>query len=151
MGTKLEHNHWTGFEVQPSVRLAWIPDDRRTLWAAISRAVRTPTRYDEDIVFYTAAGQPLLSGSNAFVSEELLAYELGYRIQPRTGLTIDVATFYNVYDHLRSFEPAARRRRSPDFANQLNAETWGAELRVELAGGPLVAPARGLRLVRQAA
>jgi iron complex outermembrane receptor protein len=44
LGTKLEHNYWTGFEVQPSVRLSWVPDDRRTLWGAISRAVRTPTR-----------------------------------------------------------------------------------------------------------
>ena len=44
VGTKVEHNAWTGFEVQPSVRLAWVPDERRTLWAAISRAVRTPTR-----------------------------------------------------------------------------------------------------------
>jgi iron complex outermembrane receptor protein len=131
LGTKLEHNHWTGFEVQPSVRLSWVPDDRRTLWGAISRAVRTPTRYDEDIVFYTAAGTPLLEGSNAFVSEELLAYELGYRTQVRTGLAVDVTTFYNVYDHLRSNEPAAPPAAFPyHFANRLSADTWGAELRV---------------------
>jgi iron complex outermembrane receptor protein len=131
VGSKVEHNAWTGFEVQPSVRLAWIPDERRTLWGAISRAVRTPTRYDEDIVFYTAAGGPLLEGSSAFVSEELLAYEVGYRVQPRTGLVLDVATFYNVYDNLRSFEPAT----APGgpfpyrFGNRLNADTWGAEVR----------------------
>jgi len=131
VGTKLEHNHWTGFEVQPSVRLSWVPDDRRTLWGAISRAVRTPTRYDEDIVFYTAAGTPLLEGSNAFVSEELLAYEIGYRTQVRTGLTVDVTTYYNVYDHLRSNEPAAPPAAFPyHFANRLSADTWGAELRV---------------------
>ncbi len=130
VGSKVEHNAWTGFEVQPSVRLAWVPDERRTLWGAISRAVRTPTRYDEDIVFYTAAGSPLLEGSSAFVSEELLAYEVGYRVQPRTGLVLDVATFYNVYDNLRGFEPAS----APGpllyrFGNRLNADTWGAEVR----------------------
>jgi iron complex outermembrane receptor protein len=130
LGTKLEHNRWTGFEVQPSVRLSWVPDDRRTLWGAISRAVRTPTRYDEDIVFYTA-GTPLLEGSNQFVSEELLAYELGYRLQPRTGLAVDVATYYNAYSHLRSFEPAAAPAVFPyHFANELNADTWGAELKL---------------------
>lgn len=131
LGTKLEHNDWTGFEVQPSVRLSWVPDDRRTLWGAISRAVRTPTRYDEDIVFYTAAGTPLLEGSNDFVSEELLAYELGYRVQPRTGLAVDVATFYNVYSHLRSYEPSAAPAVFPySFQNKLNADTWGAEVRL---------------------
>jgi iron complex outermembrane receptor protein len=136
-GTKVEHNHWTGFEVQPSVRLSWVPDDRRTLWAAISRAVRTPTRYDEDIVFYSATGQPFLEGSNAFVSEELLAYELGYRMQVRTGLTVDLATYYNVYDHLRSYEPAAPPAAFPyHFGNELSADTWGAELRVSAQAAP---------------
>ncbi len=131
VGTKLENDHWTGFEVQPSVRLSWVPDDRHTLWGAISRAVRTPTRYDENIVFYTAAGQPYLEGSDAFVSEELLAYELGYRTQVRTGLTVDVSTYYNVYDHLRSYEPAAPPAMFPyHFANLLSADTWGAELQM---------------------
>jgi iron complex outermembrane receptor protein len=137
VGTKVEHNHWTGFEVQPSVRLSWIPDDRRTVWAAISRAVRTPTRYDEDIVFYTAAGTPFLEGSNAFEAEELLAYELGYRLQVRTGLAVDLATYYNVYDNLRSFEPAAPPAAFPyHFANRLSADTWGAELRVSAQAAP---------------
>jgi len=130
LGTKLEHNRWTGFEVQPSVRLAWIPNDRHTLWGAVSRAVRTPTRYDEDIVFYTAAGTPLLEGSNRFVSEEMLAYEVGYRAQVRTGLLLDVATYYNTYDHLRSYEPAPTTVFPYSFGNQLDADTWGFELRM---------------------
>lgn len=130
VGSKFEHNRWTGFEAQPSLRFAWVPDDRRTLWAAISRAVRTPTRYDEDIVFYTS-GLPILEGSSAFKSEALLAYEIGYRVQPRTGLLVDFSTFYNVYDDLRSYEPAAPPAVFPyHFANKLNARTWGLEGRV---------------------
>ncbi|HEY0512604.1 MAG TPA: TonB-dependent receptor [Thermoanaerobaculia bacterium] len=133
VGTKLEHNHWTGFEVQPSVRLAWVPDDRRTLWGAISRAVRTPTRYDEDIVFYTPAHTPILEGSSDFLSEELLAYEVGYRVQPRTGMVFDISTYYNVYDHLRSYEPAAAPAVFPySFRNRLSADTWGFEARASL-------------------
>jgi iron complex outermembrane receptor protein len=136
LGSKFEHNRWTGFEVQPSVRFAWVPDDRRTLWAAISRAVRTPTRYDEDIVFYTA-GSPLLEGSSAFKSESLLAYELGYRVQPRTGLVVDLAAFYNVYDDLRSYEPAAPPAVFPyHFANKLKGDTWGLEGRVSWQAAP---------------
>jgi iron complex outermembrane receptor protein len=136
LGTKLEHNRWTGFEVQPSVRLAWVPNERHTLWGAISRAVRTPTRYDEDIVFYTAAGTPLLEGSNRFVSEEMLAYELGYRAQVRTGLLLDVATYYNTYDHLRSYEPAPSTVFPYEFGNRLNADTWGFELRMSAQATP---------------
>jgi iron complex outermembrane receptor protein len=130
LGTKLEHNRWTGFEVQPSVRLAWVPNESHTLWGAISRAVRTPTRYDEDIVFYTAAGTPLLEGSNRFVSEEMLAYEVGYRAQIRTGLLLDAAAFYNAYDHLRSYELAPTTLSPYRFANQLDANAWGFELRL---------------------
>jgi iron complex outermembrane recepter protein len=128
LGSKLENNAYTGLEVQPSLRAAWTPDDRHTLWGAISRAVRTPTRLDEDAVFLAANGQPVLSGSSEVVSEELLAYELGYRIQPTPDLLVDAAGFYDVYDHLRSFEPVAGTSGFV-FANKLNAEAWGVELR----------------------
>ena len=137
VGTKLEHNRWTGFELQPSVRLAWTPNEHRTLWGAVSRAVRTPTRYDEDIVFFTVEGEPILTGSSDFVAEELLAYEVGYRIQPRTDLVVDATAFYNVYDNLRSFEPAAPPAQFPyRFDNLLNADTWGIEVRTSWQATP---------------
>ncbi|HEV7506589.1 MAG TPA: TonB-dependent receptor [Thermoanaerobaculia bacterium] len=127
LGSKLEYNSYTNLEVQPSVRAAWTPDDRHTVWAAISRAVRTPTRLDEDVLFLGPQGQPVLSGNADVVSEELLAYELGYRIQPTADLLVDVAAFYDVYNHLRSFEPAAGG--GFVFANELDAQAWGVELR----------------------
>ena len=133
LGTKLEHNHWTGFELQPSARFAWTPNERRTLWGAVSRAVRTPTRYDEDIVFYAPNGSQILGGSSAFKAEEMLAWELGYRIQPRTGMLVDLAAFYNVYDNLRSYEPAAPPAVFPyHFGNKLAADTWGIEARASV-------------------
>jgi iron complex outermembrane receptor protein len=127
LGSKLEYNSYTSLEIQPSLRAAWTPDDRHTVWAAISRAVRTPTRLDEDIVFPGPNGQPVLSGDSHVVSEELLAYELGYRIQPTADLLVDAAAFYDVYDHLRSFEPVAGG--GFVFANKLSADAWGVELR----------------------
>jgi iron complex outermembrane receptor protein len=137
LGTKLEHNHWTGFELQPSARLAWTPNEHRTLWGAVSRAVRTPTRYDEDIIFFNAAGGVTLQGSPSFQSEELLAWELGYRIQPRTGLLVDIAAFYNVYDNLRSYEPTAPPAVFPyHFGNKLEGDTWGIEMRASLQATP---------------
>lgn len=128
-GTKLEHNDSTGLEVQPSVRAAWKASDRRTLWAAVSRAVRTPTRIDEDFVAFGPGGQVRIQGSRDFESETLLAWELGYRIQPTPDLLLDVAAFYDVYDDLRSQEPPADRPFPILLANKLEAEAWGIELR----------------------
>jgi iron complex outermembrane receptor protein len=129
LGSKFEVNESTGLEVQPSLRLAWTPDDRHTLWGAVSRAVRTPTRIDEDSRFL-AGSVVLITGSRDFESEELLAYEVGYRVQPRPTLSVDLAAFYNVYDNLRSQEPLVAGQRFPIvLGNKLEADTYGLELR----------------------
>jgi iron complex outermembrane receptor protein len=107
-GTKLEHNDFSGTEWQPSVRAAWSVAASHTLWAAISRAVRVPTRVERDILVDAGdpAGNPrlLLMGDDDFDSEELLAYELGYRWKATASLSLDLATFYNDYDGLASLE-----------------------------------------------
>jgi iron complex outermembrane recepter protein len=136
VGSKLEVHESTGLEVQPSIRAAWTPNDHRTLWAAVSRAVREPTRIDEDTRFLFN-GIVIVRGSREFESEELLAYELGYRLQPRAGVSVDLATFYNVYDQLRSQEPPAGGAPFPiTLANKLNADTYGAELQVNVQPAP---------------
>ncbi len=88
IGSKFEHNDYTGFEWQPSTRLALLIDEHHTLWGSISRAVRTPNRTMEDVAFTVAAapGAPprllKLVGNDDVDSEELIAYEAGYRVQP---------------------------------------------------------------------
>jgi iron complex outermembrane recepter protein len=90
LGTKLEHNDFSGFEVQPSVRTAWDISDTSTLWGAVSRAVRVPTRIeqDEDIDATNPAGNPVvvLLGNRDFHAEQVLAFELGYRWRPLSNL-----------------------------------------------------------------
>jgi iron complex outermembrane receptor protein len=107
VGTKLEHNDFSGFEVQPSGRIAWDLSGY-TLWAAVSRAVRVPTRLERDIAIDVTdpAANPVARwlGDNVFDSEALLAYELGYRWQIARPLFIDVAAFHNRYDGLVSLE-----------------------------------------------
>jgi len=114
LGTKLEHNDYTGFEIQPSGRLAWLVDARQTLWGAVSRAVRTPSRLERDSAAILGIRAPLSPGNETselplpvastpnpnLDSERLIAYELGYRVQPARGLSFDIAGFYNVYDRL---------------------------------------------------
>ncbi|HEY8994026.1 MAG TPA: TonB-dependent receptor [Lacunisphaera sp.] len=104
VGAKLEHNYYTGFEFQPSARLSWLPDDRQTVWAALSRAVRAPSRVDGELVAPRDPPFTILQANPDFVSEQLVAYELGYRVQPRPQLSLSLALFYHDYDRLRTTE-----------------------------------------------
>ena len=141
LGSKFEHNDFTGFEIQPNVRLLWTPGARHAVWAAVSRAVRTPTRLEHDtrLSIVAAPSTPVtvvsVFGNPDFVSEELLAYELGYRLQPHPRLSLDIAAFYNVYDNLLSLEGPGRPQPSPPAlvipftqANKLRGDTYGVEL-----------------------
>lgn len=109
VGTKLSVNNYTGFEYQPSARLLWTPDPRHTVWAAVSRAVRIPSRADDSLRLNQPgpAGPAIaaLIGKDGFESEDLLAFELGYRTQPAKEWMVDIATFMNFYKNLRSLEP----------------------------------------------
>lgn len=112
VGTKFLHNIYTGFEVQPSARLLWTPRPNQTAWFAVTRAVSTPSRVDEDLQLTALfKANPLtffrLSGDGKFFSEQLIGYETGYRTLIKPKLYIDVAAFYNSYDHLESIEPGA--------------------------------------------
>jgi iron complex outermembrane receptor protein len=108
LGTKLEHNDFSGFEAQPSIRAAWDQSPTRTLWAAISRAVRVPTRLERDVDIYasdpSASIVAILIGNRAFHAEGLVAYELGYRWQVVSNLSLDLAAFHNHYTGLASLE-----------------------------------------------
>jgi iron complex outermembrane receptor protein len=111
-GVKIERNDFTGFEIQPDLRLMWIPTPRQGVWAAVSRAVRTPSRLDQGILVHGAVfpgQQGILDvvtyfGTESFQSENVLAYQAGYRVQGRR-LSLDATGFYNLYHQLQTDEP----------------------------------------------
>jgi iron complex outermembrane recepter protein len=115
LGSKFENNSYTGFEVQPNARLIWTPSRRHTVWGAVSRAVRTPSRGEGSLSLYLPAdstGSPLpvlghLIGNSELDAEELIAYELGYRVEVSGGLSADLAAFYNSYRKLSIFRSGA--------------------------------------------
>jgi iron complex outermembrane receptor protein len=111
VGSKFENDYFTGFELEPSARLAWTPSNRHTFWAALSRANRTPTRRDVGLNAALAAlpgpVEIAVVGNPNIKSEHVLAYELGYRAQPIKSLSLDVAAFLNSYEGLESLEPTA--------------------------------------------
>ncbi|MFT3911727.1 MAG: response regulator [Ferruginibacter sp.] len=120
IGSKLLHNDYTHFEWQPSVRLAWTPTENQTIWTAVSRAVRVPSRYDVDLTVFRDLDYP------AFTSEKVIAYELGYRFRPAENASISIATFYNNYSDLRSINYTADSLRRY-FGNDLRSNAWGVE------------------------
>lgn len=128
LGSKVEHNDYTDWEIQPSARLTWTPTEAHTLWAAVSRAVRTPSRIDRDFFLYAAPSVAFIAGDD-FQSEEVLACELGWRVRPDARLSLSLATFYNVYDNLRSAEPGPPPFNIPiTFENGVEGNSYGAEL-----------------------
>jgi iron complex outermembrane receptor protein len=114
-GTKIENSYFTGYEIEPSVRLAWTPSNSLTFWSAVSRADRSPARRDTELiaplaVFPDPAGsntpvEVIIFGNPQFRSEHVVTYEAGLRAQPNARLSIDVSAFFNRYDHLESLEP----------------------------------------------
>ncbi len=159
VGTKVEHNDYTGWEFQPSGRALWKVAEHHTVWGAISRAVRTPSRAENDIILnnvvippgVTPPGFPgppnpavptviQLLGNSNYDSENLLAYELGYRAQLHETFSLDLATYYNDYDDLRTValdpnvpvEPLLDRTNIRFLAgNEMEGEAYGAELAVD--------------------
>ena len=126
-GTKIEHNNYTGIEYSPSGHLAWTLSKNQMVWASVSRAIRTPSRIDRDFYLYAAPAVPIISGDD-FKSETLLAYELGWRVQPFSRLSFSLAGFYNVYDNLRSAEPGPPPSGFPiSFSNGVKGDTYGVE------------------------
>jgi len=127
VGTKIEDNDYTGVEIQPSVRLAWKLRDKQMLWSAVSRALRTPARLDRE--YYVP---PVILGSPNLDSETLIAYELGYRVQPTERFSLSVAGYYHDYDDIRSVEPANPPAPLPlAFLNGQEGETHGVEISAE--------------------
>lgn len=129
VGSKIEHNDFTGFELQPSGRLAWTVSNNQLLWAAVSRAVRSPSRVDRDLTvpaLNVDGNRGRLISNTDFGAEELLAFELGYRVRPLERLAVSLATYYNLYDDLRSIDQVGAGTLQID--NHFKGETWGIEL-----------------------
>ncbi len=146
LGTKYEHNDFTGNEWQPSARLLWKPEVDHSLWTAVARAVRTPSMI-ECTGAVTVAAFPMpptfntlkssLRGNAEFGSESLVAYEAGYRWQARKNLSLDVAVYYNDYDDLYTTVPSSNPYSfDQDFANAREGHGDGVEVAVNWKTNP---------------
>jgi iron complex outermembrane receptor protein len=147
-GSKFEYNDYTNFEYQPTVRLLWTPSERHSIWAAVSRAVQTPTYSIESIQNRMLPTQlppspappllypvfPVIFGTQGLKSVELLAWELGIRVQSTERFSWDLALFFNQYDQLFGTTVGMPYPSPPGYILPMNlcngvwGETYGAEL-----------------------
>lgn len=126
IGTKLEYNTFTDFEVQPSARLSWTPDENHTLWSAVSRTVRVPSRVDKNLkltIMNIGVTPVQILGDSDVDSEEMVAYELGYRVRPAENVTLDFSGYFNDYRKLLELTPTG----AGTYANRASGESYGFE------------------------
>jgi iron complex outermembrane recepter protein len=144
LGTKLEDDAYTGLEYEPTLRGIWTQNDQNSIWAAFSRAIRTPSGFENHATLVTAdfpvtggVGQSELVGNPSLQSEDLFAYDAGYRFKPAKSVSVDVDGFYYDYENL-----IAGQAVSPVFSsspppliilptlqvNNMRAETYGLEI-----------------------
>ena len=151
LGSKFEHNIFTGWENEPSGRVLWTPTSHQTVWAAVTRAVRTPSRIDEDLQLtgFVSTPPPIyicVCDNAKFVSETLLGYEAGYRKLLGPRFYLDIAAFHNKYNDLTSFgdatisltttPPPLAVLISLPFANGIMGSTNGGEFSPEWKATP---------------
>jgi iron complex outermembrane receptor protein len=146
LGSKFEHNSYTGWETQPTGALLWHLNSRNALWTSASRAVRIPARVNREMDvsyqgFPAPGGGPglvVVVGNPEFQSEELIAYEAGYRTRPSRTTSLEFTLFYHSYDGLAALM-AGQPHFDPDrpgapfvipalFTNGLDRGAYGGEI-----------------------
>ncbi|HEX5005803.1 MAG TPA: TonB-dependent receptor [Hyphomonadaceae bacterium] len=122
LGLKAEDHTYTGVEYMPNIRLALDLGDDSLLWAAVSRAVRTPSRIDRDLV------NPGVIFQGGIDSEVLLAYELGYRTRPTSASSVSANLYYHDYEGVRTVNLTPPGVLPAAYGNGLNGPVYGLEL-----------------------
>lgn len=148
LGVKIEDDPFSGATLLPSARATWRPGKAVMLWAAASRAIRSPTPFDNDVV-EKIGSTVFLTGSPNFRSEKLDAYEAGLRVQPASALSLSVSGFYNVYDDLRSIEITPVTFLPLQWGNGLRGRTYGVEAWADYRVAPWWRLSAGLNLLRE--
>jgi iron complex outermembrane receptor protein len=131
-GAKVEKSTFVGWQLLPNLRIAWQPSERNLLWAAVSRAVRTPSRIDRQL---EAPG--FLLQAPDFTSEKLVAVEAGYRGQPSHSTSFSISGFLNFYDDIRTTEFATDGTPPFQLKNGREGTTYGIEAWATLQVTPI--------------
>lgn len=146
LATRIEHNSYTGVELQPNARLMYKMDDQNKVWSSVAYSVRTPSRAERDLSINAVNISPsvagfltkiVVMGNDKFESEELMTYEIGHRYTPSDNFSLDTALFYNDYTGLRSVTagtpdlstiPSGYITQKNNFSNNGAGNSYGVEI-----------------------
>ena len=126
LGVKLEDDPYAGWSTLPDLRASWAVSDRSTLWAAASRAIRSPTPFDTEVIEKLGT-LTYLAATNQFKPEKVTAYEIGSRSQPSDAVALTITAFYNIYDDLRTVEPLPVVVLPLYWGNFLHGDSYGID------------------------
>lgn len=126
LGLKLENGPYTGTDFLPNVRFAWQPRADTLLWAAASRAIRSPTPFDTEVV-ETVGSTVFIVGDPNYKTEKVTAFEIGTRLQPTPQMSVSLSAFYNTYDDLRTIEITPVSFLPLIWGNNIKGHTYGFE------------------------
>jgi len=136
-GAKLQHNNYSGFDIQPSLRLLWAVDANQSVWGGVTRAVTTPSDLEEDFFLEGAIASNefiVVAGNKQFKSEDVIGWELGYRRLMNKHLYVDLASFWNQYGRLQSFSApmistaGGNTYITTQYTNQIGGSASGFEI-----------------------
>ena len=128
LGSKIEHNDYTGFEYEPNIRVRWSLAQDQSLWSAISRAARTPSRIDRDLAEPAPPYTTILTGGTDYGSEYVTAYEAGYKGRLSPISTASVSVFRNDYRDVRSLSFTPGTIFPVFISNNVAGHTEGVEV-----------------------
>lgn len=141
-GAKLQHNNYSGFDIQPSGRLLWTPTEHQSAWLGVTRAVTTPSDIEENFQLTGPVAPAIfirVAGNHHFQSEDVIGYEAGYRTLVRNRVFVDLAAFHNQYSRLQSFSAPMLSTVGGDtfitiqYQNEIGGTTTGFEIAPEAA------------------
>jgi iron complex outermembrane receptor protein len=143
-GAKLQHNNFSGFDVQPSARLLWSLSEHQSLWLGVTGAVTTPSDLEENFFLQGGANHTSIQllGNKHFKSEDVVGYEVGYRVLRADRFYVDLSTFWSEYSDLQSFSAASVSSTGGDtyiaiqYQNQIAGHTSGFEFAPQLSIAP---------------
>jgi len=102
-GTKVQYDSLSHLQFQPTLRILYRVNERQTLWAAATSAIRMPAETELygkiDVGAFPDGrgntGLIVVYGNRALQPERVESYEVGYRCQISPNIDIDATAFHN--------------------------------------------------------
>jgi iron complex outermembrane receptor protein len=145
LGSKVEHNAYTGFEFEPSAKLLWQPTPRQAVWISAARAIVQTSRIEANLVVDLSVfpipggvfGVAQAQGNPDSQAQQLYDFEAGYRAQVNKQFSFDIAAFSSSYRNIAGAVAGASYFTTDQgpphvvlpliFEYGANAQTYGAE------------------------